>query len=136
MAWLYGIASPIPLSFCRGQRDFSYYGKHWILADIDCKNPRLFFELDWFFVRHFGRKIDLYEITQHGIHIVVFEALSFEEMVQFLPHIPHIDMKWYSFGVQRGCWFLATYKPLFDTRLSYMRIKVRSDNEWLNTKSR
>lgn len=134
--WLYGIHSQIPLSFCRGIRDFSIYGKHWILADIDCKKPSLFFDLDWFFIRHFGHGIDWYEITKHGLHIAVFEPLSFEEMVQFLPHIPYIDMKWFSFGVQRGGWFLVTYKPVFDNHFCYMRIRVKRDNEWLSIKFR
>lgn len=134
MTWLYGVASPVPLSFCRGVHDFSLYGKHWIFADLDVKKPSLFFEVNRFFVKHFGRCVDWFEVTEHGLHVVMFEPLSFEELVHFMPHIPYIDMKWYSFGVHRGQWFLVTYKPFFDSRLSYMRIRVKRGDLWLNTK--
>jgi hypothetical protein len=111
-------------------------GEHWLLLDIDNNKPSVFFEIMKFLEKH---GIDWYfdvvdEITPNGLHFYIFKPFKFEELVSFIPHVPYVDLNWYKIGVERGYWFLVNYKPILRNNLTFMKIKVEDDCEWLSMK--
>ena len=134
--WLYGVSSKIPPFFIShhnlGNRN------HWLLIDIDDKNPSVIFELDKFCLKKFGRKLDWFDFSPNGIHAIVFKAFLFEELVNLMPLIPHMDLNFFKIGLERGYWFMVLYNCFFRRDVSFMKIRV-ADNRcglWLNTKLR
>lgn len=98
---------------------------HHVMFDIDFDDKgskKIMPVIEWLFDRYHDFEID-WQITPHGMHIIIGKQLRFTACARELLECPFVDTAWVAMGLLRGYWFLETRVPVRFPHVTYMRVE-------------